>query len=179
MGNFKANIEFGTKKELMDCFVTEGVYNIVGLLWLRTSNFLQRIGVQEHKKNRIVATVRKNVKLKNPVVKKSPDKKPVIVQQTNWIGKPVLVKNVNSKSGKISGLKKLLEKRNFMASLCLYLKAVVLRQDKEMVIQDDRKRLRNVQCQMKVIKCQSIVNPKTLLLTIILQLLYSPTPTSF
>jgi hypothetical protein len=45
MGNCKANIEFGTKKEVMDCFVMEGVHNIVGLPWLRKFNYLQRIGI--------------------------------------------------------------------------------------------------------------------------------------
>jgi hypothetical protein len=37
MENFKANIEFGSKKAL-DCFVMKGVHSIVGLPWLRKFN---------------------------------------------------------------------------------------------------------------------------------------------
>jgi hypothetical protein len=44
--------------------------------------------------------MQKNVKLKKPSVKKPLDNMPAIGQQTNWIEKPVLVKNVNNKSGK-------------------------------------------------------------------------------
>jgi hypothetical protein len=82
-----------------------------------------------------VETLQKNVKFKKPVVKKSSDKKPVIGQQTNWIGKPVLVKNVNSKSGKIEWLKgEVISKKGILWRVCVYcLKAVVLRQDKENV----------------------------------------------
>jgi hypothetical protein len=52
-----------------------------------------------------VASVQNNVKLKKPFVKKYPDKKPMNVKQTDCIGKPVLVKNVSSKSGKIEWFK--------------------------------------------------------------------------